>query len=349
MSPMDSSRLRHRAAGAESLVIDAVITWVDGADARWRAEFEAWNRSSQPDVGLDGRDACRYRDNGELRFALRAIARYAPWFRRVHVVTQGHRPRWLEPVTPICLVDHAEILDGDHLPTFNSHAIESRLHRIRGLAEHFVYFNDDVFLARPQRPSSYFTADGRPIVAFDKAPLPDVDGSTGATVDLGALVALALLRRHGVSNVRSQRPGHGPFALRRSVLLELERLFPDELAETARHRFRGARDVPLPTFLAPVYGVATGAAIAGDLGVGYAGLDDEDLVDQLAMFASEELDAFCLNDTERVASGSAAFAVAQAFLARRYPTAAVWERDREQVPEPTTGHQAWGPAAKGGR
>jgi hypothetical protein len=34
------------------------------------------------------------------------------------------------------------------LPTFSSPAIEANLHRIAGLSEHFLYFNDDVFLGK---------------------------------------------------------------------------------------------------------------------------------------------------------------------------------------------------------
>ena len=234
MSPMDVSQQEPLTRRVHPSAVDAVLTWVDGADSTWRAEFDVWNRLCRPDVGKDGRDACRYSDNGELRYTLRAIARYAPWFRRIYVVTAGQRPAWLRSVAPIRMVDHAEILEPECLPTFNSHTIESRLHHIDGLAEHFVYFNDDVFLARPQRLRSYFDARGRPVVALDEAPLPDVDGSTGATVDLGALVALGLLRSYGISNLPLRRPEHGPFALRRSVLFELERSFPPRAGRDGR-------------------------------------------------------------------------------------------------------------------
>ena len=46
------------------------------------------------------------------------------------------------------LVDHREIFRGhkELLPTFNSLAIESMVWRIKGLAERFLYFNDDVML-----------------------------------------------------------------------------------------------------------------------------------------------------------------------------------------------------------
>ena len=309
--------------------VDAVVTWVDGGDASWRGAFDRWSERCRSDVGPDGRDPSRYRDNGELRYSLRAIRQYAPWFRRIHVVTAGQTPGWFEPHGWVRLVDHVDIFGPASLPTFNSHAIEARLHHIPGLAERFVYFNDDVFLARPQGRADYFTADGRPIVALDQTPLPDAHSSSGACVDLGALVARDLLLSTDLTGVPNQRPSHGPFALCRSVLLELERRFAPALAATASHRFRSASDVPLATFLAPLYAMASGGAVAGELRVGYAGLDDDDLAEQLARFDREEFDAFCLNDTERVTMPSFATVLAFDFLARRYPIRAPWERRAE--------------------
>ena len=259
----------------------------------------------------------------------RAIRQYAPWFRRIHVVTAGQVPGWFESHRWVRFVDHVDILGPGSLPTFNSHTIEARLHHIPGLAERFVYFNDDVFLARPQRPADYFTDDGRPIVALDDTPLPGARSSTGACVDLGALVARDLLLSADLKVVPNQRPSHGPFALCRSVLLELERRFASALFATAHHRFRSASDVPLATFLAPAYAMASGTAVAGELRVGYAGLDDDDLVEQLARFDREEFDAFCLNDTERVATLGSPTVLALEFLAQRYPIRAPWERKAE--------------------
>ena len=44
------------------------------------------------------------------------------------------------------------------LPTHNSHAVESQLHSIAGLAEHFLYSNDDMFFGRPISPDAVLLA-----------------------------------------------------------------------------------------------------------------------------------------------------------------------------------------------
>jgi hypothetical protein len=90
----------------------------------------------------------RFRDLGTLRASLKTMVRYAPWVRRIHVVTNGNFPCWLRngtedffdpDATKINLVTHAQIWDPAHrdadLPTHSSVAIQTQIHRIHGLAE----------------------------------------------------------------------------------------------------------------------------------------------------------------------------------------------------------------------
>src|SRR5215207_2446825 len=52
----------------------------------------------------------RFRDNGCLRYSLRALWRYAPWIDKIHLVTAGERPAWLDPDhRSVRLVRHEEI------------------------------------------------------------------------------------------------------------------------------------------------------------------------------------------------------------------------------------------------
>ena len=84
---------------------------------------------------------------------MRSVHLFAPWVRRIHLVTAGQVPDWLDTDHPqVQVVDHRDILPADALPTFNSHAIETALHRVPDLTEQWVYLNDDVFLGRPLRP-----------------------------------------------------------------------------------------------------------------------------------------------------------------------------------------------------
>ncbi len=142
--------------------VDVVYTWVDGDDEDWLAARDERIRSlgGTPDKRASG--AARYRSRDELRYSMRSIHLFAPWVRRIHLVTAGQVPDWLDRRHDrIRVVDHRDILPASALPTFSSHAIETALHRVPDLADHFVYVNDDVFLGRPRRKEHFFTPGGQ--------------------------------------------------------------------------------------------------------------------------------------------------------------------------------------------
>ncbi|MDE3724342.1 stealth family protein, partial [Nocardiopsis sp. N85] len=127
--------------------VDVVYTWVDGDDPAHAAK-RALHRGEGHTPLAAG--ASRFTSRDELRYSLRSVEMYAPWVRHVYLVTDAQVPAWLETsAAGITVVDHRDILPETALPTFNSHAIGARLHHIEGLSEHYLYFNDDVFLARP--------------------------------------------------------------------------------------------------------------------------------------------------------------------------------------------------------
>lgn len=137
--------------------IDFVITWVNGADPAWLAEKQKYIT----DDGVDDRSE-RYRDWELLRFWFRGVEQYAPWVRKIHFVTCGHLPSWLNTEHPrLQIVRHEDFLPEGMLPTYNSAQMELYLHRIPGLAEQFVFFNDDMFLLRRRKPEHFFQ-NGKP-------------------------------------------------------------------------------------------------------------------------------------------------------------------------------------------
>lgn len=72
-------------------------------------------------------------------------------------MTNGQVPSWLNTEHPdITVIPHSLLFPNQtHLPTFSSPAIESHLHRIPGLAQHFIYFNDDVMLGADTYPDDF--------------------------------------------------------------------------------------------------------------------------------------------------------------------------------------------------
>jgi len=136
--------------------IDFVVPWVDGQDLDWQKEFKEHNKNdSYCDTTFK-----RYRDWGLLRYWFRGVEQYAPWVRKIFFVTSGHVPDWLDLNNPkLVVVKHEDYIPSEYLPTFSSHPIEVNMHRIKGLSEKFVYFNDDFFLLDHLKKTDFFRGD----------------------------------------------------------------------------------------------------------------------------------------------------------------------------------------------
>lgn len=133
--------------------IDFVILWVDGSDKKW---LEEKNKYSEKEIDITN-SVIRYRDWDNLRYWFRGVEKFAPWVNKIHFVTFGHLPKWLNVENPkLNIVKHEDYIPKEYLPTFSSHTIELNLHRIENLSENFVYFNDDMFLINKVEEKDFF-------------------------------------------------------------------------------------------------------------------------------------------------------------------------------------------------
>ena len=250
--------------------IDFVILWVDGNDPAWQAQ----KRQYEPTRATENSAVNRYRDWGLLPYWFRGVEQFAPFVRKIHFVTWGHVPKFLNLDAPkLHIVRHDEFIPEQYLPTFSSHTIEMNIHRIPGLAEHFVYFNDDMFLLRPRQPESFFR-DGLPCTYGGEVPL-ELTGKIGtwqhaAVNDLGIVNAhfpkREAVAKHGKKytdkryrwkdNIRTLmlqklypdyftgfKNLHAPAAYTKSSFQQIWAAEPDILESTCRNRFRTSDDV----------------------------------------------------------------------------------------------------------
>ncbi|MDB5176816.1 MAG: wcwK [Candidatus Saccharibacteria bacterium] len=141
--------------------IDFVILWVDGNDEKWQEDKLKYSGNVASRLAIDD-SVSRYRDWGNLKYLFRGIEEFTPWVHRIHFVTEGHVPEWLNLDNPkINHVRHEDFISKKYLPTFSANPIELNMHRIEGLTEHFVYFNDDMFITRPMEKNDFFR-NGKP-------------------------------------------------------------------------------------------------------------------------------------------------------------------------------------------
>lgn len=138
----------------EKSEIDFVILWVDNSDPKWLEDRSLYQ---QDEDRSQNRNDARFRDWGILKYWFRSVELYAPWVRKIHFVTCGHYPDWLNLEHPkLHFVKHEEFIPKEYLPTFSTRPIELNIHRIKGLSEQFVYFNDDMFVVAPVYPTDFF-------------------------------------------------------------------------------------------------------------------------------------------------------------------------------------------------
>ena len=261
--------------------VDAVIAWVDGGDPAHRRKLHACLHGGEAEgIASVAADPTRFSDCGEIDYCVASLLRFAPWLRTIHIVTDAQTPSLMERLkgTPfedrVRVVDHTVIFAGyeQFLPTFSSLSIEAMLWRIPGLAERFIYLNDDFQIIRPVAIEDFFRDDGvvlrgkwratrmRRLGQRLKAALPawlrfgrkaDPASNHSAQQLTAAMV--------GFTDRYFQVP-HCPHPMRRSKLKTFLDAHPRELAANLAFRLRAPEQF-LATALADHLEIGAGTAI----------------------------------------------------------------------------------------
>ncbi len=181
-------------------MVDVVITYVDGTDPLWQRDYAAF--AGKPVLEKRFRDwgTLPYLVAGIRRFMpfvrniFLVVSRESqvpswvesepsrgdtPFSALLRNPIRANAPKGVSPCDgsdpcdgtesgagEVKVVLHRDIIPEEYLPTFNSTEIEMFLHRIPGLAERFIYFNDDIFPVRECRESDFFTGDGKIVKGF---------------------------------------------------------------------------------------------------------------------------------------------------------------------------------------
>ncbi|CZF80141.1 Capsular polysaccharide phosphotransferase SacB [Grimontia celer] len=274
----------------ENLPVDIVYTWVNDKDEDWRRMLIE-NVTNKDEIDWD-----RFHSIDELKYSLRSIFLHAPWVNKIYVLTNCKPPEWLlKDNDKVIFVDHIDVFpDANVLPNFNSHAIESCLHKINGLSENFIYFNDDVFLGRNVDKSLFI--EGNKTSKSFLEPYGMVYGSlsTDNPDYLNASLNSKSLIESEYSLSPTQLHKHTPHSLRKSVLEELEIKFKDNFDLVRSAKFRTINDINITSFLYHHYSYINGRSC---LGSEASCLVRESNIDKVeSAIKKREYDFFCLND-----------------------------------------------------
>ncbi|SFB52105.1 Stealth protein CR1, conserved region 1 [Rhizobium sp. NFR07] len=309
----ESLSQRSKAAIIPASPIDVVYTWVNSSDQKWRELYEI--HAHHPAADKD-----RFDQTDELRYSLRSIDSYAHWVSTIYILSNCEPPEWFVPSERVKWVMHEDVIPAQYLPTFNSHAIETFLHKIPGLSENFLYFNDDFFLADFVQRSDFFTKYGRSISRLEPygaVPYLEELCAAGeaeewqyAAVNGANLIASSFLIRP------TQVHRHAPYAFKKSVFDEIETAWPEQLHRTRAAKFRTADDLSVASFLYHHFALNKGSAVEAN---------DESMIVRHTNYRAfqsramyKKLKFFCVNDGGGSAGHVGFRKFKQQFLQSRY-------------------------------
>lgn len=314
--------------------IDIVFSWVDGSSAEYQRQRAA--RMAAYVVGEGDDHEARYRQIDELKYALRSVHMFAPWIRDVFIATDSPVPAWLDEDHPRIHIMRSErfFADPSTLPTHNSHAVESQLHHIPGLSEHFLYSNDDMFFGRPVSPDVFFSPGGvtKFIEAGTRIGLGESDPARSGFENAARVNRRLLWERFG--RVTTRHLEHCAAPLRVGVLREMEREFAEEFRRTAASPFRSATDISVTNSLFHYYALMTGRAVTQTQAkVQYIETTLAQAPGMLKrLLKRRDQDMFCLNDGSRPEiPAEERTRIVTDFLERYFPFPAPWERPEDPV------------------
>ena len=248
-----SNNTSHFTNTAGGFTVDAVITYVDGSDPIWLAEKQKFPKN--PDETANSRNIWRWETNGEAKQCIKLIKRNAPFFRKIFLVMSGPSqiPKWLdevrkiEPKIPIEVMYHHQFYKSKQdLPTYNSLSIEANMHRIPGLSEYFVYFNDDCFISNKVSVSDFIDpANGKLLIQLEDE--ASAKRGTPGVAEIGFFSAWknthkmldTLFPLSAKENRKMIR--HIPQIQRKSTHAKLHELFPKNFETTSSSKFRNTK------------------------------------------------------------------------------------------------------------
>jgi len=282
--------------------IDLVYTWVDGSDPKHAAKRKLYAKKTKRLI-TDSNCPARFRANEELQESIKSALTFIPWVHKIYiVVADGQYPQHLPKDARISVVPHSQIYGSmnNHLPTFNSHSIESHLFRIPGISECFIYANDDTFFGTPLSPNFFFTKNGLPKVLLSHKRLPEGPPNRNtppyqaAKMNDMALLNKVYKKKHRYS------PLHQVKAISKTLYKSIwsTKKFNKFLVNTSASRFRATSDLE-PVGFALQVGLESGLAVRGTGTSYYGSIGDKSNITSLLKNISKGFNLYCINDVTK--------------------------------------------------
>ena len=222
--------------------VSFVYTWVDGSDIDLANTKSKYNGGQK---NVNSRD----RSADELRYSIRSLKKYLPWFNgTIFIVTDDQIPKWLNiSNNKIKIISHKQIIPKYINPTFDSSTIECFLDKIPGIGEIFLYINDDFFFNNYVHPALFFSSKN----FYPKIFRSNIETINKTKVDkfikdneihhiYGASVYFTyqIIRKYFDNNFTYYHIAHNAYVCYRSLFEPFRQYFREELKVVYTFRFR---------------------------------------------------------------------------------------------------------------
>jgi len=233
--------------------IDIVYCWVDGDDPVWLNKKNKYLENGY-EVQLDNNSDIRFKQINELKYSLRSINDYCKYINinKIYIVVDDDQsPKFVDFTNPkVVLIKHSQIFKNpNHLPTFNSQSIETNLHRIPGLTEYFLYFNDDMFVGNYITYDKLFdNENGKPLFYYT---IINLQQKSVMNTHLYGCINNNKLLKEWVSNYNDEivNKWHHPNIHSKSFIEYIESIDPWLFEYNSSFRFRNIKQYHLTAFL----------------------------------------------------------------------------------------------------
>ena len=312
----------------ENYDIDFVVSWMDPDDENWRREKAKYWGIEIRDPDYDFNQVARFRDWDNLQYWFRGVEQFAPWVRKIYFVTWDTTPKWLNVNHPkLQVIRDRELIPAEYVPAFSPNPMETNLHRIPGISEHFVFFNDDMFLLQPVEKADFYksglpremavsyslcnsikndpfqhmllTMTGIINSFYEKHAVQRQNRSKWLTLKYGKQLVNTLKTLHDMSFSGIFVP-HLPSSMRKSTYEEVWQAIPTQLLATASHKFRTYTDIT--QYIFRYWAIAKGEfAPTNILRYGKEFFMDDDSLNCLCeVLRGQQCKMICINDSSNI-------------------------------------------------
>ena len=205
--------------------MDIVISFVDCKDKVWMKSYlKTIHNQSQLFPYY------QFYNHNTIKYVLRGIDEFIPYVNNVFIVVSNIEqvPDYIDQ-SKVKIVLHKDFIPEKYLPLFNSTAIELFLHKIPGLGEEFVYFNDDM-IPISHIPYDDFFKDGIPCISFNTEQRDKTTAYKHCVLsfyEAKNTVEILTDKEIDTKDIELQIPQHSPTSLLKSVC--------DEASNIERH------------------------------------------------------------------------------------------------------------------